>query len=475
MSKILIIDDDIDMCQLLARFLQRKGFETDIATNGSKGITKYKEDKFDLVLCDFRLGDKEGAEVLREIRQINHEALVIIITGYSDIKIAVEVMKHGAYDYITKPLIPDEVLNLINKALQSGGEDAKLSSSANKKTTADNVMGEGSSSKFMVGKSPGIQEVFGQINTIAPTNYSVIIYGESGTGKEVVAKTIHSYSERKNKPFVALDCGTLSKELAASEFFGHVKGSFTGALSDKEGIFETANGGTLFLDEVANLPMDVQIALLRVLQERKFKKVGGNKEATTDVRILVASNENLKEAYTAGKFREDLYHRFNEFSIHIPPLRNRQQDIPLFAKFFLEQTNAELNKSLEGFDDEVMQLFKDYTWPGNLREFRNVVRRACLMTTAGLISKNVLPWEIVSGPIAPQMQNSENTSFTASIERATPHVAALKDAAAYAEYETIMNVLRQVKFNKTKAAEILQIDRKTLYNKIRNFEESSQS
>lgn len=475
MSKILIIDDDIDMCQLLARFLQRKGFETDIATNGSKGIAKYKEDKFDLVLCDFRLGDKEGAEVLREIRQINHEALVIIITGYSDIKIAVEVMKHGAYDYITKPLIPDEVLNLINKALQGGSDDVKLSSSTNKKAAGDNGMGEGSSSRFMVGKSPGIQEVFGQIHTIAPTNYSVIIYGESGTGKEVVAKTIHSFSERKNKPFVALDCGTLSKELAASEFFGHVKGSFTGALSDKDGIFETANGGTLFLDEVANLPMDVQIALLRVLQERKFKKVGGNKEASTDVRILVASNENLKEAYTAGKFREDLYHRFNEFSIHIPPLRNRQQDIPLFAKFFLEQTNAELNKNLEGFDDEVMQLFKDYTWPGNLREFRNVVRRACLMTTAGLISKNVLPWEIVSGPIAPQMQSADNTSFTATIERATPHVAALKDAAAYAEYETIMNVLRQVKFNKTKAAEILQIDRKTLYNKIRNFEESSQS
>jgi two-component system response regulator HydG len=467
MKRILIIDDDIDMCQLLSRFLERKGFETDIASNGNKGIAKFKESKFDLVLCDFRLGDKEGTEVLKEIKEIQQDAMVIIITGYSDIKTAVAIIKQGAYDYITKPLIPDEVLNLINKALDKNSTEnkkgillPKSSGNANASTSAD--------TQFMVGKSADILEVFKQINTIAPTNYSVIIYGESGTGKEVVAKTIHSLSARKDKPFVALDCGTLSRELATSEFFGHVKGSFTGAQSDKEGIFETANGGTLFLDEVANLPMDVQIALLRVIQERKFKRVGDNKEVATDVRILVASNENLKDAYSAGKFREDLYHRFNEFSIHIPALRNRTADIPLFAKFFLEQTTVELNKSIEGFEDEVMQLFKNYTWPGNLREFRNVIRRACLMSNSGLISKNVLPWEIISGP--------EEESFKKNInaEKANPPIAALKDAASQAEYETIMNVLKQVKFNKTKAADILQIDRKTLYNKIRNFEENNQ-
>jgi two-component system response regulator HydG len=218
--------------------------------------------------------------------------------------------------------------------------------------------------------------------------------------------------------------------------------------------------------------MDVQVALIRVIQERKFKRVGGNKELTADVRILVASNENLKDAYCAGKFREDLYHRFNEFSIHIPPLRSRTEDIPGFAKFFLDQTAAELNKSLDGFEDEVMQLFMEYNWPGNLREFRNVIRRAALLTTGGLISKNALPWEIVSGPLpesAPPLVAANNV-----MERTTAPVAALKDAAAYAEYEAIMNVLKQVKFNKTKAAEILQIDRKTLYNKIRNFEESNQ-
>ena len=471
MKRILIIDDDIDMCQLLSRFLQRKGFETEIATNGKKGILAFKESAFDLVLCDFRLGDKEGTEVLKEIKQINHDVPVIIITGYSDIKTAVEIIKQGAFDYITKPLVPDEVLNLINKALDKNANNNNNStSSINNAPPKNNSINEEGKSQFMVGKSAGIKEVYQQIKTIAPTNYSVIIYGESGTGKEVVAKTIHGYSDRKNKPFVALDCGTLSKELAASEMFGHVKGSFTGALSDKEGLFETANGGTLFLDEVGNLPMDVQVALLRVIQERKFKRVGGNKESTADIRILVASNENLKDAYSAGKFREDLYHRFNEFSIHIPPLRSRTDDIPFFAKFFLDQTAVELNKNLEGFEEEVMQLFLEYNWPGNLREFRNVIRRAALLTTGGLISKNALPWEIVSGPLP----ESAIATVTAVMEKSTAPVAALKDAAAYAEYETIMNVLKQVKFNKTKAAEILQIDRKTLYNKIRNFEESNQ-
>jgi two-component system, NtrC family, response regulator HydG len=471
MKRILIIDDDIDMCQLLSRFLQRKGFETEIATNGKKGILAFKESTFDLVLCDFRLGDKDGTEVLKEIKQINHDVPVIIITGYSDIKTAVEIIKQGAFDYITKPLVPDEVLNLINKALdKNSNNNNNFTSSINNAFQKNNALTEEGKSQFMVGKSAAIKEVYQQIKTIAPTNYSVIIYGESGTGKEVVAKTIHSYSDRKNKPFVALDCGTLSKELAASEMFGHVKGSFTGALSDKEGMFETANGGTLFLDEVGNLPMDVQVALLRVIQERKFKRVGGNKESIADIRILVASNENLKDAYAAGKFREDLYHRFNEFSIHIPPLRSRTEDIPSFAKFFLDQTAVELNKNLEGFEEEVMQLFLEYNWPGNLREFRNVIRRAALLTTGGLISKNALPWEIVSGPLP----ESATTAVASIMEKNTAPVAALKDAAAYAEYETIMNVLKQVKFNKTKAAEILQIDRKTLYNKIRNFEESNQ-
>lgn len=474
MYRILIIDDDIDMCQLLGHFLQRKGFETNTAHTGSKGLAKFKENKFDVVLCDFRLGDMDGRKVLQEIKRINPEMVVIIITGYSDIKMAVEVMRYGAFDYITKPLIPEEVINIINRSLNESSSSVvtttfKSIDSANpvKKIAIS------STEEFLVGISPRTVEVYKQIELVAPTNYSVILYGESGTGKEVIAKTIHHSSNRKNKPFLTVDCGTLSRELAASELFGHVKGSFTGALADKEGIFEAAEGGTLFLDEVTNLPLDVQTTLLRVIQERKFKRVGSNKDISTDVRVIVASNENLQEAYRKGKFREDLYHRFNEFSISIPPLRERKEDIALFSGFFLEKVCLELNKKLDGFDEEVVQLFFNYDWPGNLREFRNVIRRAGLLSTSGKITANVLPWEIIGNPFKqindPVLPMSEQTI---SLLLKQP-VTDLKDAASQAEYETIMNVLKQVKFNKTKAAEVLKIDRKTLYNKIRNYEESN--
>ncbi len=466
MNPILIVDDDMDMCQLLSRFLQRKGFETDMAYTGSKGLAKFREQQFDVVLCDFRLGDKDGIEVLKEIKSINPQAVVIIITGYSDIKAAVEVMKHGAFDYITKPLIPDELLNLINKALHESVPPVQVATPSGKVPVPKirHNSGPEMDGEFLVGKSGATQELYSQMELIAPTNYSIIIYGESGTGKEVVAKTIHQASNRKDKPFVALDCGTISKELAGSELFGHMKGSFTGALSDKEGLFEVVDGGTLFLDEVGNLSLDVQATLLRVIQERKFKRVGGNKEIGTDVRLIVASNENLQDAYRSGKFREDLYHRFNEFAIHIPPLRNRKEDIPLFAEFFLRKTSNELNKHIEGFEEEVLQLFLEYSWPGNLREFRNVVRRAGLLTPSGLISTNALPWEIISGAPMPGIRPD-------GTKKDTPLTTDLKDAASQAEYETIMNVLKQVKFNKTKAAEVLNIDRKTLYNKLKLHEE----
>ena len=472
MKRILIIDDDIDMCQLLSHFLQRKGFETDTAHTGHKGLVKFNESKFDVVLCDFRLGDMDGRKVLQKIKEINTDVVVIIITGYSDVKMAVEVMRHGAFDYITKPLIPEEVINVINRGLTNsilpdvteGTKNLTPDSSTRKNFVTD-------SEEFLIGISPRTRELYQQIELVAPTNYSVILYGESGTGKEVMAKTIHQSSNRSNKPFIAVDCGTISRELAASELFGHIKGSFTGALSDKEGIFEVADGGTLFLDEVSNLPLDVQATLLRVIQERKFKRVGSNKDINTDTRVIVASNENLQEAYQKGKFREDLYHRFNEFSISIPPLRERKEDIALFADFFLKKVCAELNKKLDGFEEEVTQLFLNYDWPGNLREFRNVIRRAGLLSSSGKITTNVLPWEIIGNPSKPLHDPAPgNENIFAG--RLQP-VADLKDAASQAEYEMIMNVLKQVKFNKTKAAEALKIDRKTLYNKIRHYEESN--
>ncbi|TMI62066.1 MAG: sigma-54-dependent Fis family transcriptional regulator [Bacteroidetes bacterium] len=478
MKKILIIDDDADMCRLLSHFLQRKGFETDSAPTASKGLAKFAEGHFDLVLCDFRLGEKDGRDVLQEIKKQDPAAIVIIITGYSDIKMAVEVMRYGAFDYITKPLIPEEILNLINKALTSREPSAtKPVQDNNTNTTASPTWNAKkiilSSEEYLVGVSPKTTDVYKQVALVAPTEYSVIIYGESGTGKEVIAQTIHDSSNRKNKPFMAVDCGTLSRELAASELFGHIKGSFTGALGDKEGMFEGADGGTLFLDEVSNLPMDVQITLLRVIQERKFKRVGSNKDLPADVRVIVASNENLQDSYRKGKFREDLYHRFNEFSISLPPLRERKEDIALFGAFFLDKACKELGKQLEGFDEEVMQLFQSYSWPGNLREFRNVIRRAALLTPSGLITANVLPWEII-GNLGKEAEAPAASNGNGHIIHSHPP-RDLKDATSQAEYETIMNVLKEVKFNKTKAAELLKIDRKTLYNKMRQYEESNQS
>jgi two-component system response regulator HydG len=476
MKRILIIDDDMDMCNLLGRFLQKKGYETEASHSGNKGIAKFKESKFDVVLCDFRLGDKEGREVLREIKQFDPYAIVIIITGYSDIKTAVDVIKAGAFDYITKPLIPEEVLSVIGRALQQSTEGGEVQKPVAAAQTAAvrKPLKSASEEEFLVGQAPATKELYRQIELVAPTNYSIILYGESGTGKEVIARTIHANSARRDKPFIAMDCGTLSKELAGSELFGHVKGAFTGALGDKEGHFELANGGTLFLDEVANLSYEIQAALLRVIQERKFKRVGGVKEMETDVRIIVASNENLQEAYRKGRFREDLFHRFNEFSIVLPALRSRKEDIPLFAEFFLAKANKELNKEdVEGFDAEVMQIFMNYPWPGNLREFRNVIRRAALLTSGGRVNARVLPAEIVdTNSFTQHFVSPPPESATATpVHHPIVHKETdLKNAAAQAEYDTIMNVLKQVNYNKSRAAEILKIDRKTLYNKIKSYQ-----
>jgi two-component system response regulator HydG len=409
--------------------------------------------------------------VLKALRKENPGVKVLMITGYSDIKTAVEVIKLGAFDYIVKPLVPDEVLSVLKKAVQQPASDNGEESASKKRSTRPGTVND----EFLVSSSPVTNALYEQINIVAATNYSIILYGESGTGKEVIAKTIHKLSERKDKPFVAMDCGTLSKELAGSELFGHVKGAFTGALQDKEGHFELADGGTLFLDEVGNLSLDVQATLLRVIQERKFKRVGGNKEMNVDVRIIVASNENLQDAYRKGKFREDLYHRFNEFSISLPPLRNRKEDIRDFANFFLEKTNTELGKDVAGFDDEVLDAFSNYSWPGNLREFRNVVRRAVLLTAAGKrISMASLPWEITRKDVlhdaAQEMDGVKSPDSDGMGVPVTEKKLDLKNAANRAEYETIMAVLKKVNFNKKKAAEVLNIDRKTLYNKIRNFQ-----
>jgi two-component system response regulator HydG len=444
--------------------LNKNGYEAEAAYTATGGISKFKEENFDIVICDYKLGDKNGKDVLIEIKKINPTAVVIIITGYSHIKTAVEVIKAGAFDYIAKPLIPDEVLNVLSAA--SNSITTALNEPREEYVAKAKKPAHTQNGNYMVGKSKVAVDLYNQVDIVAPTNYSIILYGETGTGKEVLARTIHERSDRSNQPFIAIDCGAISKELAGSTLFGHVKGSFTGALYDKEGHFEAANNGTIFLDEVSNLSYDIQATLLRVIQERKFKKVGGNKEYPLDIRIIVASNESLQEAVQNGRFREDLYFRFNEFTINIPPLRNRREDIPLFADFFLDKSNKELNKKIEGFEKDVMDTFMRYSWPGNLREFRNVVRRAVLLTKSGLVSMSSLPPEIINPMHFGAKQ--ESTSDASTVKKDF----GLKDAASRAEYETIMSVLRDVNFNKSKAAEKLNIDRKTLYNKIKNYEES---
>lgn len=469
MKRILIVDDEVNIGLLLSKFLSRNGFEVKTATSGATALEILSAETFNLVLCDFRLEDTDGREMLKKIKLNYPRTGVIIITGYSDIKLAVELIKMGAYDYITKPLYPDEILNTINKAIETqqalNEEMDKPKSASDAPKNREVRKPDFEQDDYVVGQSTAAKELIRQIDLVAPTNYSVILIGESGTGKESVAKSIHAKSPRRDKPFVAMDCGSLTKELAGSEFFGHEKGSFTGALYTKIGHFEMANGGTLFLDEVGNLSYEIQAALLRTVQERKVKRIGFTKEIDLDVRIIVATNENLIDAITKGKFREDLYHRFNEFGIYMPPLRERGKDIIIFAEYFLNSANRELKRDVKGFSAEVEECFLTYPWPGNVRELKNVLRRAVLLSEGDYVQIKALPLEISTYAKVSAFENAieQNASAAPTKEKKLD----LKNAALEAEYETILKVLKEVNFNKTKAAQILNIDRKTLYNKMK--------
>ncbi len=487
MKRILVIDDDKDITALLQRFLSKNGYEVQTAWSGTEGLEKLVDFKPDLVMSDYRLDDMNGAELLTKIKDINVQVPVLIITGYSDLKTAVSVIRLGAVDYITKPLLPEEILYTIRQTLSKAENgDIQESPGLNGNKPAKK---KGGGSEYFFNDSPESSNLLRQIELVAPTNYSVIIYGESGSGKEGVAKAIHDRSKRAGKPFVTMDCGAISKELAGSELFGHEKGSFTGAVSQKIGHFELANEGTLFLDEIANLPYDVQVSLLRVVQEKKVRRVGGTKEINIDVRIIVASNERLSEASRKGKFREDLYHRFNEFSIDVPPLRERKNDIMFFAHRFLLETANELGKNISGFNRDVQEAFLKYPWFGNLRELKNVIKRACLLSVGEMVDVRALPFEIVNyshlefgdaAATTPEQIVSANPVVTnekwpaqheGPMEEKKPelHKVNLKKAAQHAEYEMILEALKKSNFNKSKAAEILGIDRKTLYNKMKQI------
>ena len=483
MQKIMIIDDDQDMCLLLKRFLTRHGYEVLEAHSGKKALDLLDTVEPNLVMCDFRLDDMDGKQLLVKIKERYQHVPVIIITGYSEIKTAVEVMKLGAYDYITKPLFPDEILLTIRKALDTSEKETESPKTEETSIQEPSLDKERrtlvkESGEHISGDSEVFQTILKQISLVAPTNYSVIIYGESGSGKEVIAQEIHKRSKRKDRPFVAIDCGALSKELAGSELFGHEKGSFTGAVNQKIGSFELANTGTIFLDEISNLSYDIQVSLLRVVQERKMRRVGGTRDIDLDVRIIIASNEKLWDETRRGKFREDLFHRFNEFSINVPPLRERKEDILLFAQHFLKQTNTELNKNIKGLSPEVQNIFTNYVWFGNLRELKNVVKRATLLTDGEFIEVRSLPFEI-SNFAKLQFDHTPEPAAVPTIaaengntEVARPvHDTSLKGASIDAEYEMILKALKKVNFNKSKAAKLLNIDRKTLYNKMKQYQE----
>jgi two-component system response regulator HydG len=450
MPKILVIEDDISFCKLLEKFLTKNKYEVSVAFSASEARAIIKNESFDLILTDLRLPDSDGIGLMSEFKNEYPEVPVILMTGYSDVNTAVKAIKNGAADYISKPFNPDEVLLVITNALQTSKEEQEEIETPVKQKKAVKKTAS-TENEFVKGISVASKKLLDHIQLVSPTDMSVLIIGESGTGKEIIAKSIHQQSQRKNNNFIAVDCGAIPKELAASEFFGHLKGSFTGAISDKMGYFEAANGGTLFLDEIGNLSYENQIQLLRALQERKIKPVGSNKEINVDIRIITATNEDLREAVKNGDFREDLYHRINEFSIQSPSLKDRDEDLMVFADYFLEKANQQLNKDVIGFSPEVISIFQNYSWPGNLRELQNCVKRSTLLTQGDFIESDVLPIEFFQAE--KQKPGFSSTSFSLSDN----------------EKEAIIQALNRTQNNKSEAAKLLKITRKTLYNKLKQY------
>lgn len=452
MRHILIVEDDIAFGTMLQTWLRRKGFEVDKATSVGAAVKLLVDMKsVDLVLSDLRLPDHDGLRLLAWMHEHSINAPFIVMTNYAEVQNAVLAMKSGAADYIAKPVQPDILLQKINDAMEQNAQQSNATiqnSTTQNAPTAHNsklkTHNSEAAPRYIEGKSEASRQLYSYVELVAPTPMSVLILGASGTGKEYVAHRIHDLSQRHDRPFFALDCGAIPRDVAASEFFGHKKGAFTGADADKRGAFEIANGGTLFLDEVGNLSYEVQVQLLRALQERRIRPVGGTKEIDIDIRLVCATNENLEEAVSEGRFREDLYHRINEFTIYMPKLSERGSDLFLFADLFIRHANEELNRNVEGFDSGAAEMLASHSWPGNLRELNNVVKRAVLLTRGS------------------QITTAELTLAMGQIR--TDNVLQLHDEDT--ERQRIITALQQTNGNKAKAARLLGVDRKTIYNKI---------
>lgn len=442
MRSILIVEDDITFSLMLTTWLGKKGFRVQSVSSVKEAKQRMEGTFYDLVLSDLRLPDSDGIALLHWMKSQCPTVPVILMTGYAEIQSAVLAMKSGAADYIAKPLNPEELLNKINESLASNAESV-VSQASSSSLPEPNL--------YIEGQSAAARVLYEHVRLVAPTDMSVLVTGASGTGKEYVARRIHAESSRSKAPFVAVDCGAIPKDLAASEFFGHVKGSFTGAIDHKTGAFVAADGGTIFLDEIGNLSYAVQVQLLRALQERKVRPIGSNQEIPINVRLISATNENLRAAIEKGEFREDLYHRINEFSIRIPGLKERPEDLLLFANHFLDLANSELRKEIVGFDRETIQLFQSYAWPGNLRQMKNVVKYATLLASGRYITLQELPEELLE-----------------SVNKPSSADLSLHDEAH--ERKMILKALEESGNNKTRAAMLLGIDRKTLYNKLKNYQ-----
>lgn len=459
-KKILVIDESEQCRLLLSKFLTKNGYEVSSLINTDAALEHMVQEPFDVVFCNYQSKNEHNAYA--NLILGNAQTGIVIMADYEKVDMAGRLVEIGAHALITKPLYPELILNTLEKLADNVAKERLNEPLIATAITPNNASMDVDTHQFVNGKSEAAKSLAKQILLIAATAYSIILTGQSGTGKECIARRIHLNSNRKDKPFVAMDCGSLTKELAVSEFFGHEKGAFTGALYTKIGHFEQANGGTLFLDEIGNLSYEIQATLLRTVQERKLKRVGSTKEIDLDIRIIVATNEDLRENIKKGTFREDLFHRFNEFAIHVPTLKERGTDVFIFAEKFLQETNQELAKNLTGFSDEVKKYFLQYSWPGNIRELKNVVRRMALLTPVGEIGVKALPIELLDElNVLPIMAEEFHHHDLKNGDKS------LKNAALEAEFDTILNVLKEVNFNKSKAAKLLKIDRKTLYNKIR--------
>jgi len=451
MENILIVDDDRDFRFNLSAILRGAGYEVRTASNGRQAIKEVARCAPSIALLDFRLPDMDGMKVLEGIRKTDQDLLAIMVTAYGDVKGAVRAMKMGAFDYIAKPFDDEELILIIKKALETRSLSREVKRLRKR-------LGESQGIEEIMGRSPRIQQILRQVEIIAPTNMTVVIQGASGTGKELITRRIHHLSRRRDQPFVAVDCGALPETLMESEFFGYEKGAFTGADGRKDGRFEQAHGGTLFLDEITNLSEAVQMKLLRVLQERRLRHLGGQREISIDVRIVVASNVLLSEQVRQGRFRDDLYHRLNEFQIELPRLAERMEDIPILAKYFLEGANREFQKDVKRFSPEVMKYILNYAWPGNVRELMNVTRRAVLLAESDTIELDHLS-------INPRLPTNE------AIEAAKPQEkgASFEEITRNFQKDVIKKALGEAGGKKTKAAELLKLNKKTLYRKLKSL------